>query len=158
MNDVGPCELNHCGRSRDTASYVVPVLAFALVISSAVRRLALRGAGVAPVPDVLLVGVQPSRLARGHQVVARRQVLEDVGRLRDHQRARLQEWRPERRQPLAAAAHPSRDRAGAVDAADIDIRSAGVLEGEPDKLAPPLDARPVIELVRHAGKITLNSR
>ena len=38
---------------------------------------------------------------------------------------------------------------GSALARDIDVRRAGRLEREAHKLAAPLDARPIVELIRH---------
>ena len=40
---------------------------------------------------------------------------------------------------------------GAVFARDVDVRRTRRLEREAHKLAAPLDARPVVELIRHVG-------
>ena len=53
--------------------------------------------------------------------------------------------------PLDAAPGPALAR-------DIDIRRARRLEREAHKLAAPLDARPIVELVRHSLILVRNGR
>ena len=98
-----------------------------------------------------------ARLALRDETVARREVLENVRRLRDHELAGDEEGRGER---LEAVVHLREQGGNAAalarsPACDVDVWRAGVLEEEPDELAAPLDRGPVVKLVRcawHAAK------
>ena len=80
------------------------------------------------------------------------EIVEDIGDMRDDDRAVAQERRRERglrRAALEHRRHRFHAAPGSAFARDIDIRRAGRLEREAHKLAPPLDARPVEEFVGH---------
>ena len=81
---------------------------------------------------------------RGH---AGGEILEDVGRLGDHQLARLEEGRREREEGLALAGHELHHRRHpALRPRHVDIRGRSLLEGEPHEFAASLDRGPVMEL------------
>ena len=87
------------------------------------------------------------------------EIVENVGDMRDDDLAVAQERRREgglrraafehRRHALYAAPGPALPR-------DIDIRRAGRFEREAHKLAAPLEARPVVELIRHMNSSSEN--
>ncbi len=99
-----------------------------------------------------LVGAAPALLVLGDQAEARPEVLEDRRRLRHQHLAVPERGRAERgepgpgllQQPLYGG-HPAALRVGPT--ADVLVRDPGVLEGEADELAAPLQAGPVEQLV-----------
>ncbi len=96
---------------------------------------------------MLLVQPQPLRLRLRREAEPRSQVVQDQRGLRDDQRAGAQE----RRRKHLVALHLQHHRLHAPrPARDIDVIGARVLEREADEFAPPLDARPVVELVFHS--------
>ena len=98
------------------------------------------------------MGEQAPRLVLRREAELRPEIIEDVGDMRDDERAVAQERRRERGLRRAALEH-RRHRLHAAPgpslARDVDVRRAGRLEREAHELAPPLDARPVEELVGH---------
>ena len=99
------------------------------------------------------MGEDASRLIFRRKSELRSKILKDVGDVRDDDVAVAQERGRERGLRGAALEHRyHRFHAapGAVFAGDVDIRRAGGLEREAHKLAAPLNARPIVELIRHA--------
>jgi hypothetical protein len=77
---------------------------------------------------------------------------QDVGDVADDQIAGLQKRRSERRHRQPVALHQLAHLRNAVLAAhDVDIVGIGFGQREPDEFAPPLDRRPVIELIGHGA-------
>ncbi len=80
------------------------------------------------------------------------EIVENVGDMRDDDLAVAQERRREGRLRRAAfefRRHALHAAPGPVLPRDIDIRGAGRFEREAHKLAAPLDAWPIVELIRH---------
>ena len=101
--------------------------------------------------ELQLQGLQARRLVGGHEIELRPQGVEDVGDLGDHPRAGHQERRRERARTVALAVEKRLQGGVAVDARDIDIGGAGVLERQPHELAASLDAGPVVKPVGHGA-------
>ena len=100
------------------------------------------------------VGEEAARLVLWRKAELGAEILEDVGDMRDDDGAVAQERGRERGLRGAALEHRyHRFHAppGPALPRDVDIRRAGGLEREAHKLAAPLDARPVVELIRHVG-------
>ena len=98
------------------------------------------------------MGEQAPRLILRRKAKLGAEIMQDVGDMRDDDRAVAQERRRERglrRAALEHRRHRLHAAPGAALARDIDIRRAGGLEREAHELAPPLDARPVKEFVSH---------
>ena len=98
------------------------------------------------------MGEQAPRLVLRRKLKLRPEIVKDIGDMGDDDFAVAQEWRGERglrRAALEHRRHRFHAASGSAFARDIDIRRAGRLEGEADKLAPPLNARPVEQLVGH---------
>ena len=80
------------------------------------------------------------------------EIVENVGDMRDDDLAVAQERRREgglRRAAFEFRRHALYAASGAVLPRHIDVIGAGCLERETHELAAPLDARPIIELIRH---------
>ncbi len=98
------------------------------------------------------VGEDASRLVLRREPELGAEIVENVGDMRDDDLAVAQERRRERglrRAALQYRHHAFHAASGPAFARDIDISCAGRFEREAHKLAAPLDARPVIELIRH---------
>ena len=94
-----------------------------------------------------LMQPQPSRFGFRREAMARPEIEQDVGGLPDHEFARFEERRRERRR--AARLHHLRHRAHAALARHIGVIGAGLLQREADIFAASLDLRPVIKLITH---------
>ncbi len=80
------------------------------------------------------------------------EILEDVGDMRDDDLAVAQERGREgglRRAAVEHRRHALHAAPGSALTRDVDVRRAGRLEREAHKLAAPLNARPIVELIRH---------
>ncbi len=97
-----------------------------------------------------LVGVKAARLVVGHETVTRPEVEKNVRGLRDDERSRSEERRCERAEPrrmqeLHHRLHPAPFGLGA--ARDVDVGGVCLFEREANELSPPLNRRPIKELV-----------
>jgi hypothetical protein len=104
--------------------------------------------------ELQLVHPQPAGLLARSKAEPSAKVEQDVGGLRDHQRAGLEEGRRKRRAldaPAVDQLHHRGNAALACAARDVDIVGARLLQGEAHKLPAPLDRRPVVELVTHGS-------
>ena len=105
------------------------------------------------------VGEDAARLILWRKAELGAEIVENVGDMRDDDLAVAQERRRERglrRAALEHRRHPLHAAPGPALARDIDIRRARRFEREAHKLAAPLDARPVVELVRHRNSLSEN--
>lgn len=98
-----------------------------------------------------LQGLVAARFAVRHQIQLRTEVMQDVGDLRDHQPARLEEGRRERAGAFLLAFEESLHHRVPLFARDIGVGRAGVFQRQTHELAAPLQAGPVIELVMHGS-------
>src|SRR5690625_385690 len=97
-----------------------------------------------------LVKPQTISLLIGRKPQARAKIKENVGRLRDDQLTVLEKRRGEGRPPTAPPVHQRHHRGEATRLPrHIAVLGGGSLKGKTNELAPPLDFRPVIELVDH---------
>jgi hypothetical protein len=103
-----------------------------------------------PVHDRQLLGVKlgATGFVHGREPQLGAEVVQDRGRLRDDELARLQERRRKRALRREQALHACHALRGARD---VDVARAGVFEGEAHELAAPLDLGPVIQLVFHGA-------
>src|SRR5258707_15620845 len=88
--------------------------------------------------------------SRGRKIKPCAEVEEDVGGLRNHELARLEERRREWGVRGASAfdeLHHRRDAALAGASRHVDVVGARLLQGEANEFAAALDPRPVIKLV-----------
>ena len=99
--------------------------------------------------ELKLMRPQPVGLAARNELQARPEILQDQRNLRDHELAGLEKRRRVRR-TLPAVHHPAHGiHAGAAPPRDIDIARPRLLQRQADKLAAPLNFRPVVKLVAH---------
>src|SRR2546427_13243502 len=96
---------------------------------------------------------EAARLVFRHEAESWSEKQEDVRGLRNHQPAGFQERRRERRVLHRAAFQKAHHggHASLWETADVHVVRAGVLQGEPDKLAAALYLGPVIQLVAHVS-------
>src|SRR5215469_3207407 len=91
-----------------------------------------------------------ARLVTRRKFQARTEVEQNIGNLRDHQFAGLEEWWRERRVLVPPASHHCHHAIHATGfARHIVIGRSGVLKREPDKFAASLNLRPVKQLITH---------
>ncbi len=106
--------------------------------------------------ELQLMGPQASVLASRRELVTRPQEQQNVGGLADDSPPGLEERRRKRHVREARSLPSLQDSQEGRHAhapsglpRDVDVVRIRLLEGEADELAPPLDARPVIELIGH---------
>src|SRR5690348_1684411 len=99
-----------------------------------------------------LMRPQPSHLVARRESVTPPEIKEDVRRLPDQRLAIPKERRRKGRMSRTGSVdQPLHRRDAAAAARDIDVFSAGLLQGETHEFAAPLNARPVIELIWHGA-------
>ena len=104
-----------------------------------------------------LVGPQLSGFRLRRQPEAFAEIEQDIGRLADDPLAIAQEGRGEGGRGDVRAVPQAHQFAGAALARHVDIVGAGLLQRQSDEFAAPLDARPVVQLVGHAGSLLFRS-
>ena len=108
--------------------------------------------------ELELMHPQHSCLGFRGETVPRAEVEQNAGGLPDHQLAGLQERRRKWRRSRARLHHAHHRGHPALTARDIGVGDACLLKREADIFSAALDARPVIELVAHAGTFLRRER
>ena len=101
--------------------------------------------------ELQAVGEPAQRFVLRREAEFRPEIEEDVGHMRDDQRAVLQERRREGDVRFGCALHERHHLIGAATglARDVDIVRAGLFQRQPHEFSAPLDAVPVVKFVGH---------